>query len=408
MKTRVSDREEGFEYQYPAILPSKHPVVEKMIRQYHLQNKHAGVQALIVILRDRVWIRKGRRAVGKVVHNCVRCKRHIAKALEMPSPPLPTDRTQISSCFQVCGIDLAGPLITRDNQKCWVVIFTCAVYRAVHLKVIQSLNTEAFIRALRRLIARRGRISVIYSDNGTNFVSLNKNLKSLNWTEIQNTFSLNAIVWKFIPPASPWWGGFWERLIGILKGLLRRNLGNSSLTYEEINTLVCECEGIMNRRPLTYVSEETGDLRPLTPSMYLQSIVGNEVTDLDILERTSLKTRWRYIQSLRDNMNSRFKKEYLGFLKSSNKLKSDDINVGDVVLVQIEDRRRITWPLGIVIKLFPGKDGKVRLVQVKTKKGLILRPIQRLYPLEVTGEGLNEDFLFCDLAKKKGGVCYKM
>ncbi|XP_054290790.1 uncharacterized protein LOC129005807 [Macrosteles quadrilineatus] len=114
MKTRLSDREEGFEYQYPAILPSKHPAVEKIIRQNHLQNKHAGVQALIVILRDRVWILKGRRAVGKVVHNCVRCKRHIAKTLEMPSPPLPTDRTQISSCLQVCGIDLARPLITRD------------------------------------------------------------------------------------------------------------------------------------------------------------------------------------------------------------------------------------------------------------------------------------------------------
>ncbi|GFT70381.1 bel12-ag transposon polyprotein [Trichonephila clavipes] len=80
---------------------------------------------------------------------------------------------------------------------------------------------------MRSFIARRGRISVMYSDNGTNFTGLNNALRQLDWTTIESEFRVHEIRWKFNPPSSPWWGGFWERLIGILKDLLRKNLGRS-------------------------------------------------------------------------------------------------------------------------------------------------------------------------------------
>ncbi|XP_055932055.1 uncharacterized protein LOC129962334 [Argiope bruennichi] len=67
-------------------------------------------------------------------------------------------------------IDLAGSLFLRDNKKSWACLFTCAVYRAVHIELVTSLYTQSFLLALRRFIARRGRCSIIYCENGSNFV----------------------------------------------------------------------------------------------------------------------------------------------------------------------------------------------------------------------------------------------
>ncbi|GFX08336.1 bel12-ag transposon polyprotein [Trichonephila clavipes] len=151
---------------------------------------------------------------------------------------------------------------------------------------------------MRRFIARRGRISVMYSDNGTNFTGLNNALRQLDWTTIESEFRVHEIRWKFNPPSSPWWGGFWERLIGIFEGSLKKkkkNLGRSCLSYEELQTLVYECESVMNSRPLTYISEEQ-ELKTLTPSMFLQDIPLNDIPDLDQIQKTNIVLRWRYIQ----------------------------------------------------------------------------------------------------------------
>jgi hypothetical protein len=161
LRTRLLNQEYSREFTQPIVLPSNHIITERFIQQHHIIYKHAGVQALLVIMREKVWILKGRRTISRVTHQCIPCKKHSIKPCQAPEAPLPIDRTSLSSCFQVTGIDLAGPLITREKKKCWVVIFTCAVYRAVHFELIPSLSTEAFILALRRFISRRGRVNII-------------------------------------------------------------------------------------------------------------------------------------------------------------------------------------------------------------------------------------------------------
>lgn len=383
MKSRVIDTNDSEEYTYPVVLPCKHPLVERMIEHQHVVNRHAGTLTLLTLLREKLWILRGRRTVSSVVRRCLVCWKNQVKAPSVPIPPLPKDRTTISSTFQISGVDLAGPLFTKTKEKCWIVIFTCAVYRAVHLELIQSLSSHAFIQALRRFIARRGRVSTIYSDNGTNFVGVNAALQQLDWDDILKESDLQRIQWKFNPPAAPWWGGFWERLIRILKDLLRKNLGRASLSYEELMTLLCECESLMNNRPLTYLSEEHDELCVLRPSLFLQSLRGNEVSDLDSIEAISLVKRLRYLQTLREQLRKRFKKEYLGLLKAPNGKNTCRVKVGDVVLVGSNDKKRIEWPIARVIEIFPGKDNVNRLVRVKTSKGCLLRSVQRLYPLEI-------------------------
>ncbi|XP_059047592.1 uncharacterized protein LOC131843017 [Achroia grisella] len=216
---------------------------------------------------------------------------------EVSTAPLPVERTRCSAPFEITGVDLAGPLILRDGQKCWIVLYTCAVYRAVHLEATRSLSTEAFMMTFRRFIARRGRVSIMMSDNGTNFVGTKNLLSEIDWTKVEQDFVIQGIKWKLNAPTAAWWGGFWERLIRILKDLLKRVLGKSSVTYEELQTILCDCEATLNGRPLTYIEDEkSNSLEPLKPIHILQPILQSDVTDLDELDRNSLNKRLREIK----------------------------------------------------------------------------------------------------------------
>ncbi|UYV82292.1 hypothetical protein LAZ67_21001624 [Cordylochernes scorpioides] len=144
------------------------------------------------------------KTVSRILRQCVICRRYSAKPGSVETAPLPTNRIHLGKPFQVTGIDLFGPLLLRNNTKTWVALFTCGVYRAVHMEVIQGLDTPSFLMALRRFISRRGRPQVIYSDNETNFAKTNKLLSHIDWDQMQNYSSAQKITWKFNPPVSPW------------------------------------------------------------------------------------------------------------------------------------------------------------------------------------------------------------
>ncbi|GFS59879.1 integrase catalytic domain-containing protein [Trichonephila clavipes] len=135
---------------------------------------------------------------------------------------LPADRVKDANAFDITGIDLAGPLFTRDGDG----------------------------------LLRRTRPETIYTDNGTNFVGTNSELKNLDWDKIMKETDIKPIKWKFNPPTAAWWGGWWERLVRerVIKEILKRTLGKAILTYEELLTVLCDCEAVVNSRPLTYVS----------------------------------------------------------------------------------------------------------------------------------------------------------
>ncbi|KFM66923.1 hypothetical protein X975_05448, partial [Stegodyphus mimosarum] len=162
----------------------KHYIVECLIRDYHLKHSHAGVPALTVIIREEFWIIGARRRIRSVVKQFVRCKRFSAKPPAAAPIQLQLDRVRDAFAFEVTGIDLCGPLILKNKNKAWVVLFTFAVYRCVHLELVTSVSTECFIQAFRRFIARRGRPSIVYSDNGTNFVGTSALLKKVDWVKV--------------------------------------------------------------------------------------------------------------------------------------------------------------------------------------------------------------------------------
>ncbi|XP_008484712.1 uncharacterized protein LOC103521378, partial [Diaphorina citri] len=382
LKTKISNREDENDFCHPILLPGKHPVVQRLIFDIHTENCHAGTQMLLSILRQRFWITGGRRTIRSILKSCVVCQRFTSKNIQTPAIPLPIDRVRDAKVFEISGVDLAGPLFVKDDKgslkKVWICLFTCAVYRAVRLELVFSLSTDSFIMALRRFIAKNGRPSIIYSDNGSNFTCFKNVCDKLDWDTIASYSTARKIEWRLIPPSSPWWGGWWERLVGVMKSVLKKILGRACVDTEVLQTILGDCESIMNQRPLTYLSEDPSDLAVLTPAMFLNEIQEVGVPEWELIQPTDLRKRYVHRQELVKGLRERFRTEYLGQLQLfSNKASGLSIKVGDVVLIGDDNVKRIDWPVGLVIELIKGRDMAVRVVRVRTINGVVTRSVQR-------------------------------
>jgi hypothetical protein len=234
------------------------------------------------------------------------------------------------------------------------------------------------------------------SDNATTYLAAAQEIKKLmNSEEIQKFMANHRVQWKFIPKRAPWYGGFWERLIGLTKTAIKKVLGRARITLEELTTLVTEVEAMLNDRPLTYVN----DCDPLTPSLLLhgrllntlpyESVDDEELTDptFATADRSSLEKRTMRLANIHENFWKRWSTEYLTALRerhNPNGKTENTIKVGDVVTVHSDDKRRVNWNLAIVLKLIYSNDGLVRSATIKTKGGETNRPISKQYPLEIT------------------------
>ena len=383
---RISGRLEhskslAFEGKHPVIVPRGH-LARLLVNFIHITNKHAGVPALMAIVRASYWVIGLRSLAKSVKRDCIRCQRFDNHACDCPSAPLPAVRVSEAPPFTTVGIDFAGPLFCADlpRTKLYVLLFTCAVVRAIHLELTDSLSLEDFLLAFRRFSARRGMPSTIYSDNATTFKGADVRLRRL--------YGPAAPDWRFIVPGSPWWGGWWERLVGSTKSALRKSVGHSSLTRLELETVLTECESCINCRPLTYAGPEES---VLTPSHFLlgrmasikvhpldekllNPISTDDLISLNEAQQERLTEFWRkwsdtYLKGL-PHVVSRFKKH--GTLK-----------VGSIVMVREDGLPKLKWPLGIVEEVFPGRDGLVRALRIRMAKGSFLKPIQKLYCLEM-------------------------
>ncbi|GFX99975.1 integrase catalytic domain-containing protein [Trichonephila clavipes] len=279
VKSKITERNDEGSFLYPILLPDKCEFTKLLIRSVHKKNCHAGIQIMQSLIREKFWIIRARKTIKSILNECFICARFKVKSLSSGPSPLPPDRVNDCAIFEVVGIDVAGPLFLKTGEKVWITLFTCAVYRALHVELVNALSSDAFLLALRRFIARRRRPRIIYCDNDTNFRGAFNDLAKLDWHKISRETSTQKIVWKLIPPTAAWWGGWWERLVRIIKELLRRSLGKSLLSYEELSTVICEF--LINSRPLTYISENPQELIPLTPAIFLIENRCSDTTDID-------------------------------------------------------------------------------------------------------------------------------
>ncbi|XP_050599569.1 uncharacterized protein LOC126928289 [Bombus affinis] len=387
-----------FHQRHPIILP-KSSVTELIIDQEHRRNHHSGTQATLYAIRQRYWPVDGRSQVWRTIKNCVRCCRANPPSVEYLMGDLPESRITESRPFTNIGVDYCGPFYVKERRdrnrrrvKVYVAIFICLATKTVHIELVSDLTTDAFLAALRRFISRRGHCATILSDNGTNFVGANRELKELHLLlqsddhqeRVQTFLTDRQIQWSFNPPNSPHFGGLWEAAVKSFKRHLIRTVGTELLTFEHLNTLVIEIEAMLNSRPLTPISTDPNDLPVLTPGHFLLGDTFTNIRERDLRTiQPSHLSNWQRIHQLKQEFWSRWHREYLNELTSRSKWYKGKhgIREGTIVILREDNVPPMHWPLGRVIKVHPGADGIIRTATVKTATSILDRGVKRLIPL---------------------------
>ncbi|XP_033096702.1 uncharacterized protein LOC117100976 [Anneissia japonica] len=382
---RLENAQMDFESKHPIVLSGKSSVTKLIIRHHHALVGHSGVATTLTAIRNRFHIVKGKCVVKGVIRDCVTCKKLNARPAEQIMAPLPAERVVADQPpFTNTGVDYFGPIEVRERRstvKRYGCIFTCLSSRAVHLEVAESLEADAFINAFRRFVARRGQPLKMFSDNGTNFVAgereLREALDNMNNSVVEDALHTRGCEWHFNPPAASHFGGVWERLIRSVRKVLHGVLRQQTLTTEVLHTLLTEVESILNSRPLTDLSlDQNHD--PLTPNhlLLLRSGPSAPVGKLESFGRR----RWLQVQYLASLFWSLWKREYLPLLQKRHKWTTprQNVAVDDIVLLVDEMLPRGKWPMGKVLSVKRSNDDRVRSVDVKVTGGVLKRPVSKL------------------------------
>ncbi|XP_055527048.1 uncharacterized protein LOC129719682 [Wyeomyia smithii] len=379
---RLRLSEQPYLTKHPILLPSSHPFTRLVIERFHRKLLHGGGNATLAAIRQEYWPIHGRRSVNNVIRKCFRCTRASPVPAKQMTGQLPFQRTTPARPFAVTGVDYAGP--------------------AVHIELVGDLSTAAFLTALRRFIARRGCPLHIHSDNGKNFEGarnelhvLYKQLHDKNYVgEIAEVCANQGIQWHMTPPKAPHFGGLWEAAVKVAKKHLHRQLGNAMLSFEDMATVLAEIEAAMNSRPLTPLTEDPNDLSILTPAHFL---IGESLTALPASDFSASPIgRLSHYQRLQQRVQHfwhQWKAEYLRELQKENRhiAPNTSFQPGRMVIVVDEFLAPVKWPLARRVSASPGVDGLTRLVDLRTSRGVIRRPITKicLLPYETENEKEN-------------------
>ncbi|XP_055622079.1 uncharacterized protein LOC129765691 [Toxorhynchites rutilus septentrionalis] len=385
-----------YQAKHPALIPTNHPFTHLIAEHFHRKLLHGGGRFLLTAIREEYWPPRGRRLVHSVVRNCFRCTRLNPVPAQQQIGQLPFHRVVPSRPFSITGVDYAGPVYLRpihkraSSSKAYLCLFVCFSTKAVHLELVSDLSTQGFLTALRRFIARRGRPSRIYSDNGKNFEGARNELAEMfakfhdraQQDEIIATCNDEGITWHMVPPKAPHFGGLWEAAVKVAKKHLYRTLGTTRLSFEEMATVLTQIEAAMNSRPLLPMTEDPNDVAALTPAHFLIGSSLLALPDPDLRHLPAYKLdHYQQLQLHAQQFWMHWKKEYLQELLKDTRcwMRNNDITPGKLVIVVDEMQPPIRWPLARIEAIHPGGDGLTRVVDLRTAGGgIITRPIVKI------------------------------
>ncbi|GFU39598.1 integrase catalytic domain-containing protein [Trichonephila clavipes] len=190
--------------------------------------------------------------------------------------------------------------------------------------------------------------------------------------------------WHFIPPSSPHFGGIWESGIRSVKFHLKRVLGETILTFEELITLLTQIEGLLNSRPLSYVNDSDIEcISTLTPSHFLTGDVLLSVPE-ELPSTSNHRDRWELLQNIKRGFWKKWSSEFISSLQPRKQWQDAQPNLkeDDIVLIK-EEGPPGTWPMARVLQVHPGNDGLVRVATVKTQNSVLKRPVHKLHKLPI-------------------------
>ena len=399
---------------FPTLLPRGHIFTKMVIISEHEKVFHSGTKATLARVRLNYWIPHGLTEVKRAIKPCLICQRLQSGTFKPPRmAQLPAERVQQSAAFTYTGLDYMGPLMIRDNraeghQKRWVAIFSCFSTRAIHLEMVNDCTAEAAVNAIMRFIGRRGTPHTILSDNAQQFKKGARILEAI-WGDTPNKeitevltgfYAENGIQWRNIPEKSPWVGGFYERLVGLVKQALRKTLWKATINGDKLGTLLVQIEGVLNMRPLLVQGSEADEFATLCPANFISpssrlgappSLYDNDDPDYSPPKSQDLMAAWATIQKRLDQFWKAWSMQYLQELRERHQVHFKRARgevrrspkVGEVCLIR-DATPRATWKLGKIVKLIPSTDEETRFVEVKfPSKFVTRRGVRDLVPLEL-------------------------
>ncbi|GFU42236.1 integrase catalytic domain-containing protein [Trichonephila clavipes] len=351
----------------------EHSISELLIKEQHIAHLHAGPTLLAHVLRQSHWIVGSRKLINKCIRKCLKCNKFkTSTTTPQLMGNLPKHRVTLERPFFSCGIDYAGPVLIKCNKgrgtkstKGYIALF-------LHYVVLVLVGAPRHI----------------YSDNGTNFVGARRKLDEIRklWLSLPTNeaisyyLSKSSIDWHFIPPSSPHFGGIWESGIRSVKFHLKRVLGETILTFEELTTLLTQIEGLLNSRPLSYVNDSDIEcISTLTPSHFLTGDVLLSVPE-ELPSSSNHRDRWELLQNIKRGFWKKWSSEFISSLQPRKKWQDAQPNMkeDDIVLIK-EEGPPGTWPMARVLQVHPGNDGPVRVATVKTQDSVFKRPVHKLH-----------------------------
>ncbi|XP_031336996.1 uncharacterized protein LOC116166263 [Photinus pyralis] len=396
---RLRNADCSFDVKHPILLPKKDRFVDLLIDHYHRSNLHTGPHLVLTLIRQRYWILAARSVIRFRVQKCNICFRMKPKPQFPVMGNLPISRMQSPKAFFQTGCDYAGPVSIIPYRKrgvrsikAYICLFVCLTTKAVHLELVSSLSTENFLQAFKRFISRRGVVSEINSDNGTNFIGARTSLDELYKViyspeynkSIGNELANRGIQWKLIAPGAPHMGGLWEAGVRSVKSHLYKILRDQLLTYEEFNTLLIQIECVLNSRPLCVLSSDPADPLCLTPAHFLTMGPINHFPTVDYTNHNINRlNRFQLLDRMIQDFWKRWRLECLTEMQTRYRwnTETNPIEIGTVVLLNQPNVPPLSWPLGIIEKTYPGTDQVVRVLDVRTKTGIYRRPVIKVCPL---------------------------
>ncbi len=358
----------------PILLHKGSHATTLLLRYIHekLLGHSGGAGHLLSRLQVRFWLPNARAIAFRLLQKCISCRKRLARPRRPPEGPLPILRipTESTHAFDVTAVDCAGPFMVRRgraHESHYMLLFTCCQLRAVRIEWLASLGVDSFLLALTRASSRGVNPHTILSDNGGNFESANKLLRALWKSMPQDELEMKKpeIHWRFNPPYASHYGGVFERLIGAAKQALYHSIpAHHTLYLEDLITAFAVVEGVLNSRPLAYVTTDAKDPQALTPNHFLY---GAASLPLALpAEGATLARKWDFLRSI----NTAFLKQFIGLvrphLQLAHRLRSGgrDLKEGDIVVFFLPSSTR-KWPLARVQEVYPGKDGRVRTLLLK-------------------------------------------
>ena len=314
--------------------------------------------------------------------------------------PVPAVHLHIHSrAFQFAGVDYGGPLNVRlapgrghRAHKCYIALFVCMSTRACHIELVEDYSSAAFLAAFTCFCSRRGLPQEMWSDNGTTFVGAARELaesydKVMRDPLIRAHLLHNRVVWHFIPPNAPHFGGLWEAGIKSVKHHLRRVLCDSTPTVSELRTLLTGVETILNSRPLVPLNDDPESFDACTPAHLL--IGGSLVLPPAPLlydANPRYLTRWQNVRRRHEQFWRVWASDFLNTLQQRTKwqVTRENLKIGDLVLIKDQNLPPAKWLLGRVIEVKPGRDGLVRVAVIRTASSTFTRSIYQLCKLPVS------------------------